>query len=130
MVVGHLVHFISFSSLTSLKLGEGIPNVLSAFVCIHSCVRLCLQYVCVSSSAWMCICVYLNVRSSFRVSVNMSFCVCASWFEMLAFNSHPLWFLLCSAQGEADSANLSLLCRWSEIQVSPQNKTGKLLHTA
>ncbi len=49
---------------------------------------------------------------------------------MSAFNSHPLWFLFCSAQGEADSANLSLLRRWRYESVPKIRQTGKLPHTA
>lgn len=95
-----------------------------------TCVKVCLQcwsafmYNHVYNHMYTCfyLCVSLPASLCF-MSFSLSFCVCVfPGFEMSAFNSRPLWFLFCSAQEEADSANLSLLHRWSEIQVSPQNK--------
>lgn len=83
---------------------------LTPFVSIGVCLCCCL-----SEFLLCCVCVYQCVPHW----------MCVSWFEMSAFNSHPLWFLFCSAQEEAESANVSLLCRWSEIQVSPQNKADR-----
>lgn len=91
------------------------------YACASSCLGVfsCVNtvYLCVFGLVfmWMCVSVVVSVWPCLCVS--LSECVCVSWFEMSALNSHPLWFLFCSAQGEAGSANLSPLrrCRLESV---------------
>lgn len=58
---------------------------------------------------------------------------CVSWFKMSAFNSHPLWFLFCSAQEEADGANLQYRCSGNGqrcLSVRNIGQAGRLPRTA
>ena len=103
-----MLHLYVYSARMTLY----IP--MNACVCFFTCVGVFSNTVCI----YVCV-------------VNVSVCpyltdwMCVSWFEMSAFSSRPQWFLLCSAPEEEHGANLSPLCRWSDMQVDPQNKTGR-----
>lgn len=99
---------------------------MDANVCVHVCVLSCVELCPSSPTSTSSLYIYMYLRLCFCRCVFLLWCrcehvgvylylpewECVSWFEMSAFNSHPLWFLFCSAEGEADSVNLSPLRRW------------------